>query len=266
MNRRDALFLATPAFFAAAARAPAALGESFRHPPMEGPPLQIAILLYPSFVTLDVINPQTFFKGLGNVNVFHVARTREPVAGDLGIALTAQHDFGSCPKDLDILFVPGGLKGTITAMGDKATIDFLADRGSRAKFVTSVCTGSLLLGAAGLLDGYKAASYWMVRDLLPLFGAESVKRRVVIDRNRITGGGATAGLDFGLTIASVIRGEDYARMLQLAIEYDPHPPFDAGAPERAPAPIVEHLRAMRDGELQAVREAALTAARKLGKG
>ncbi|PPD43620.1 MAG: glutamine amidotransferase [Methylocystis sp.] len=233
---------------------------------MEGPPLQIAMLLYPSFFTLDVINPQTFFKGLGNVNVFHVAKTREPVAGDLGIPFVAQHDFDSCPRDPDILFVPGGLKGTIPAMGDRATIDFLADRGSRAKYVTSVCTGSLLLGAAGLLKGYKATSYWMVRDLLPLFGAELVKQRVVIDRNRITGGGATAGLDFGLTLASVIRGADYAKMLQLAIEYDPHPAFDAGAPETAPGRIVDHLWEMRDGEIKAVREAATAAAKNLGKG
>lgn len=266
MNRRDALFLTAPAFFAAAARAPAAHGEPFKHPPMEGPPLQIAMLLYPSFFTLDVINPQTFFKGLGNANVFHVAKTREPVAGDLGIPFVPQHDFETCPKDLDILFVPGGLKGTIPAMGDRATIDFLADRGARARYVTSVCTGSLLLGAAGLLNGYKATSYWMVRDLLPLFGAELVKQRVVIDRNRVTGGGATAGLDFGLTLASVIRGPDYAKMLQLAIEYDPHPAFDAGAPETAPAPIVEHLWEMRDGEVKAAREAAVAAARLLRGG
>jgi cyclohexyl-isocyanide hydratase len=266
MNRRDALLLAAPALIATGARAPAAPAatgaEVFEHPPMNGPPLQIAILLYPAFFTLDVVNPQTFFKGLGNADVFHVARTREPVAGDLGIPFTALHDFESCPKDLDILFVPGGLKGTIPAMGDRATLDFLADRGARARYVTSVCTGSLLLGAAGLLEGYKAASYWMVRDLLPLFGAEMVRQRVVVDRNRITGGGATAGLDFGLTLAGVLRGADYARMLQLAIEYDPHPAFDAGSPETAPEPIVAHLRRMRAGEIAAAREAAQAAAKR----
>jgi cyclohexyl-isocyanide hydratase len=131
--------------------------------------------------------------------------------------------------------------------------------------VTSVCTGSLLLGAAGLLDGYKAASYWMVRDLLPLFGAELVKERVVVDRNRITGGGATAGLDFGLTLASAIRGADYAKMLQLTVEYDPHPPFDAGAPETAPQPVVEHLWQMRDDEIKAARAAATAAAQRIRK-
>lgn len=262
MTRRDALFLAAPALFAAA-RAPAAQGEPFHHPPMQGPPLNIAMLIYPAMFTIDLIGPQTFLQRLGNVNVFHVAKTREPVRSDLDIPFTAHHDYASCPKDLDILFVPGGLKGTIPMMGDAATLDFLADRGARAKLVTSVCTGSLLLGAAGLLKGYKAAGYWMVRDLLPLFGAELVKERVVVDRNRITGGGATAGLDFGLTIAGALRGEDYARMLQLIVEYDPHPPFDAGAPERAPTPIVEHLDEMRADELRAARAAAEAAARRL---
>jgi len=161
--------------------------------------------------------------------------------------------------------VPGGLKGTIPAMRDPAVIAFLADRGARARFVTSVCTGSLLLGAAGLLDGYKATSYWMVRDLLPLFGAEPVPARVVIDRNRITGGGATAGLDFGLTLASMLRGEDHAKTLQLLVEYDPQPPFDAGAPERASAGVVEGIRESRAGEMRAAREAAAAAARMLGR-
>ncbi len=110
--------------------------------------MQIAILLYPSFFTLDVINPQTFFERFGAANVFYVARTREPVVSELGLSFAPAHDFESCPKDLDILFVPGGLKGSIPAMNDRATIDFLADRGARATYVTSVCTGSLLLGAA----------------------------------------------------------------------------------------------------------------------
>lgn len=228
--------------------------------------LQIAMLIYPAMFDVDLIGPQTFLQRLDDANVFHVWKNREPVISDLGVSYAARHDFASCPKDLDVLFVPGGLKGTTPAMGDRAVIDFLADRGSRARFVTSVCTGSLLLGAAGLLDGFKATSYWMVRDLLPLFGAELVKERVVIDRNRITGGGATAGLDFGLTLASLLRGEEYAKTLQLLVEYDPQPPFDAGAPERAPTGIARHIREMRAGETQAAREAAMAAARVLTKG
>ena len=129
--------------------------------------------------------------------------------------------------------------------------------------MTSVCTGSLLLGAAGLLNGYKAAGYWMVRDLLPLFGADVVYQRVVIDRNRVTGAGVTAGLDFGLVLVAALRGRERAETLQLLVEYDPQPPFDAGAPETAPAPVVEHLREMRQAELVAAREAAAMAVQRL---
>jgi cyclohexyl-isocyanide hydratase len=226
---------------------------------------RIAMLIYPMMFDVDLVGPLTFMRRLGDADVFFVWKDRAPVVSDLGVSYVARHDFDSCPKDLDILFVPGGLKGTIPAMQDRAALDFLADRGARARYVTSVCTGSLLLGAAGLLHGYKATSYWMVRDLLPLFGAELVKARVVVDRNRITGGGATAGLDFGLTLASAIRGADYAKMLQLAVEYDPHPPFDAGAPETAPAPVVEHLWQMRDDEIKAARAAATAAAQRIKK-
>jgi cyclohexyl-isocyanide hydratase len=226
--------------------------------------LQIAMLIYPEMFDMDLVGPLTFFRRLGDANVFLVWKDREPVVSDLGVTYSAAHDFETCPADLDILFVPGG-RGVVPAMGDPSVIAFLADRGARAKFVTSVCTGSLLLGAAGLLDGYEAASYWMTRDLLPLFGATSVHERVVTDRNRITGGGVTAGLDFGLTLVAALRGEDHAKLLQLLVEYDPHPPFDAGAPERAPGAIVERLETMRTGELTAVREAALAAARALGK-
>jgi cyclohexyl-isocyanide hydratase len=228
--------------------------------------LQIAMLIYPAMFDMDLIGPQTFFQRLGDACVFHVWKDRGPVVSDLGVSYTATHDFETCPADLDILFVPGGLKGTLPAMADLAVIDFLADRGARARFVTSVCTGSLLLGAAGLLDGYRAASYWMVRDLLPLFGATAVHERVVIDRNRITGGGVTAGLDFGLTLAALLRGEEHARTLQLLVEYDPQPPFDAGAPERAPAAVVAGIETMRAEEMAAAREAAIAAAWVLGKG
>ena len=227
--------------------------------------LRIAMLIYPDMFTQDLIGPQTLLQRLDGADLFYIAKTRAPVVSDLGIPFAARHDFDSCPKDLDVLFVPGGLRGTTPAMGDAETLDFLADRGGRARFVTSVCTGSLILGAAGLLTGYKATSYWMVRDLLPLFGAELVKERVVIDRNRITGGGVTSGIDFGLTLARLLAGEEVAQTLQLFVEYDPHPPFDAGAPERAPGPIVAHLCDMRGAELTAARAAAEAAARKLAE-
>jgi transcriptional regulator GlxA family with amidase domain len=154
-----------------------------------------------------------------------------------------------------VLFVPGGLKGTVDAMKDSATIDFLKSRGERARFVTSVCTGSLLLGAAGLLKGYSATSHWYVRQLLPLMGATLRKDRVVEDRNRITAGGVTAGIDFRLTIGAKLANEDAARRVQLLIEYDPKPPFDAGSPERA-GPALADVILQRRGALIAEAEAA----------
>ena len=129
-------------------------------------------------------------------------------------------------------------------MNDRTVLDFLADRGAKARFVTSVCTGSLVLGAAGLLRGYKATSHWAVRDVLPTLGAELAPGRVVRDRNRITAGGVTAGIDFGLQLAAQLREEHYPEMLQLAFEYDPQPPFHAGSPASAPEMVTAHLRSM----------------------
>ena len=147
-----------------------------------------------------------------------------------------------CPSQLDILFIGGGSKGTLSLMKDKEALDFLADRGSRARYVTSVCTGSLVLGAAGLLRGYKATSHWAVRDVLPLLGAQLAEGRIVEDRNRITAGGVTAGIDFGLRLTSRMRDEHYAEMLQLAFEYDPQPPFHSGNPTSAPAEVTAHMK------------------------
>ncbi len=223
--------------------------------------LQIAMLIYPDMFDLDLIGPMTFFRRFGDADAFLVWKDRTPIVSDLGLSYAAHHGFESCPKDLDVLFVPGGLKGAVPVMRDRMTLDFLADRGARARYVTSVCTGSLLLGAAGLLQGYKAACHWMSRELLLLFGAEPAAGRVVVDRNRITGGGVTAGLDFGLTLAAALRGEDHAKMLQLNIEYDPQPPFDAGSPERAPVEMVKHLRELRASELAEARMAAEAAVR-----
>jgi cyclohexyl-isocyanide hydratase len=137
-----------------------------------------------------------------------------------------------------VLFVPGGF-GTAAAMADAEILSFLANRAPRAKYVTSVCSGSLILGAAGLLKGYKATSHWALRDALSLFGAEPVEGRVVTDRNRITGGGVTAGIDFGLVMLAKMRGDDAARLTQLTMEYDPAPPFNAGSPAGAGPDLVK---------------------------
>ncbi len=204
--------------------------------PGEQPKLQIAMLLYPGLSLLDLIGPQTVFSWFADIHL--VWKTKDLVISDTGIGIRPSATFEDCPQELDILLVPGGF-GQQHHMADPEVLAFLADRGAKAKYVTSVCSGSLLLGAAGLLKGYKATSHWAAREGLRGFGAEPVDARVVVDRNRITGGGVTAGIDFGLVVLARLRGEDAAKLTQLAIEYDPEPPFDAGSPKAAGPAIVE---------------------------
>ena len=191
---------------------------------------EIGMLLYPGLTLMDLLGPQTALATSANVHLLW--KNHELIESDTGIGLRPTATLADCPKDLDVLFVGGG-PGQIAIMNDPEVIRFVADRGSWAKYVTSVCSGSLVLGAAGLLRGYEATSHWACRDLLPLFGAIPVESRVVVDRNRISGGGVTAGLDFGLVLLAKLLGEDVAKMTQLAMEYDPHPPFDAGVPRNA---------------------------------
>ena len=207
-------------------------------------PARIAMLLYPGLTALDLVGPQEFLAGLAPGSLFLVARNKGAVVSDTGLALVADTDFDGCPRDLDVLFVPGG-DGTPAQMRDTATLAFLQDRAARATWVTSVCTGSLILGAAGLLWGYRATSHWSVRDtVLPLLGAVPVAERVVFDRNRVTAAGISAGLDFALALSARLRGEDYARTAQLVAEYAPHPPFDAGTPSSAGPKITADAEAI----------------------
>src|SRR5579863_7487107 len=194
------------------------------------------MLLYPGLTLLDLIGPQTVFSWFANIHL--VWKTKDLVISDTGIGIQPSATFETCPRELDVLFVPGGF-GQNAIMGDSEVLAFLADRGSRARCITSVCSGSLLLGAAGLLEGYKATSHWAARAALSAFGAEPVDARVVVDRNRITGGGVTAGIDFGLVILAKLRGDDAAKLTQLAMEYDPEPPFNVGNPKTAGPAIVE---------------------------
>jgi cyclohexyl-isocyanide hydratase len=149
-------------------------------------------------------------------------------------------------------------------MQDAATLAFVADRGARARYVTSVCTGALVLGAAGLLRGYRAATHWYVMDTLPLLGAVPVHERVVSDRNRMTGGGVTAGIDFGLALLAQLRDAEYARRVQLVIEYAPAPPFNAGSPDSAGEALTEDVLARRKPLIDAARSAAQAAAGRWG--
>jgi cyclohexyl-isocyanide hydratase len=215
----------------------------FHLAPARGPE-DIAFLLYPGCTALDFVGPHNMFRGLMGATVRLVARTRDPIVTDTGLTVIPDTDFASCPEQLTVLCVPGGSEGTLQAMEDRETMAFLADRGGKAEWVTAVCTGSLLLGAAGLLRGYRATSHWITRDLLPIFGAIPVEQRVVLDRNRATGGGVTAGIDFGLTMVAALRDDAYAKAVQLLAEYDPEPPFEAGSPARAPAETTELITAM----------------------
>jgi len=195
---------------------------------------EVAMLLYPGMTLLDTLGPQAVLADSADVHL--VWKTRDLIVSDNGVGILPTTTFDECPKDLDVLFVGGG--PGVDVMRDPECIAFLRDRGARAKYITSVCNGSLVLGAAGLLNGYDATCHWALRDALPLFGAKPVDARVVVDRNRITGGGVTAGIDFGLTLLATLLGEPIAKLAQLALEYDPHPPFDAGTPQNAGPDVV----------------------------
>ena len=219
-----------------------AIGEPAPIPPDR--PVRIAMILYPGLTALDLVGPQALLAGLAPSSLYLVAQSAGSIASDTGLSLVATHGFEACPRDLDVLFVPGG-DGTPAQMRDAAMLAFLRDRAARAAWVTSVCTGSLILGAAGLLRGYRATSHWCVRDaVLPLLGAEPVAERVVFDRDRATAAGISAGLDLGLALAARLRGPDYARTAQLVAEYAPEPPFQAGTPGQAGPAIVRAAEAI----------------------
>jgi len=205
-------------------------------------PLKVAFLLFPEVTQLDLTGPAQVLSRLGNTKVDLVAKTRDPVPTDAGLALLPTASFADAAQP-DILCVPGGF-GTQDAMEDEATLAWIRQAAARAQWVTSVCTGALLLGAAGLLDGYRATTHWASHHLLAAFGAIPVKQRVVFDRNRVTGGGVTAGIDFALALTAAIRGEEHARFVQLSLEYDPAPPFDSGSPERAGPELLARYQAM----------------------
>lgn len=205
-------------------------------------PLHIAFLLFPGVTQLDLTAPAQVLSRLGNAKLDLVAKTRDPVTTDAQFPLLPTATFADVPRT-DILCVPGGF-GTVAAMEDAETLAWLRQVADTAQWVTSVCTGSLVLAAAGLLTGYRATSHWASRDQLAWFGAEPVAGRVVFDRNRVTGGGVTAGIDFALALTAAIRGEDHAKFVQLSLEYDPAPPFDSGSPERADAAAIARYQAM----------------------
>lgn len=201
-----------------------------------GKPFRVGFLLYPHVTQLDLTGPAQFLSRMSDTVVHLAWKNREPVSTDAGFSILPTDNFASSP-DLDLICIPGG-GGQPAMMSDGAVLDWLTRQGRQAAYVTSVCSGSLLLGAAGLLTGYRASSHWACLDRLAAFGATPVAERVVVDRNRITGGGVTAGIDLALAVIAEVRGIDEARAIQLAFEYAPDPPFDSGTPEKASPEII----------------------------
>lgn len=208
----------------------------------EAPPITVAFLLFPNVTQLDFTGPAQVLSRMGSTTIQLVAKTRDPVPTDAGFAVLPTYTLDEVSA-ATILCVPGGL-GVTDALGDPDLLAWTSRIARTADWVTAVCTGSLLLGAAGLLKGYRATTHWASHHLLEAFGAIPVHERVVMDRNRATGGGVTAGIDFGLALAAAIRGEDHARLIQLTLEYDPQPPFDSGAPGKAPPQVMDRFRAL----------------------
>ena len=199
-------------------------------------PFQIGLLLFPNVTQLDMTGPYEVFIKFPDAKVHLLWKTLDPVTAAGGMRLLPSATLADCPQ-LDLVCVPGGA-GMNALLNDDEVLDFLRRQASGARYITSVCTGSLVLGAAGLLRGRKATTHWMSLPMLAAFGCEPVAERVVVDGNIVTGGGVTAGIDFALTVAGELLGAEAAERIQLGMEYDPHPPFDAGSPERAGASVV----------------------------
>jgi cyclohexyl-isocyanide hydratase len=214
----------------------------------------IGLLLFPDLTQLDMTGPYEVFVKFPEAKVHLVWKTLDPIAAGGGMQITPTVTFAECPK-LDLICVPGG-SGVNALLNDPDVLDFVQRQAKGARYVTSVCTGALVLGAAGLLQGKRATTHWMSREMLTAFGATPVSERVVVDGNLITGGGVTAGIDFALVVAAQAFGEDTAKAIQLNIEYDPHPPFDAGTPERAGEALEARLRTA-SAKRQAERRAAV---------
>ncbi len=203
-------------------------------------PIEIGFLVFPKVTQLDFTGPLQVLSRLPGARVHLIWKQREAVPSDTVLTLSPTTTFADCPQ-LDVICVPGGL-GADDLMEDEDTLAFLRRQAEGARYVTSVCTGALVLGAAGLLRGYRATTHWGAVDHLALFGAIPTRTRVCMDRNRITGGGVTAGIDFGLTVAAALSDPATAQAIQLMLEYNPQPPFNAGSPDTAPAEVLAMLK------------------------
>lgn len=225
-------------------------------------PRHIGMLIFPRLTQLDMTGPYEVLARLPDTTVHLVARTREPVTTDRGMQIVPTVTHADCPA-LDVIMVPGG-PGQQDLMEDEDALGFLRRQAASAKFITSVCTGSLVLGAAGLLRGKRATCHWAAIEHLALLGATPVRGRVVVDGNVVTGAGVASGIDFALRLAAILEGEEVAREIQLQIEYDPDPPFDSGSPGRAAPALLDKLKARLAPLNEARRTVAARVGRKLG--
>lgn len=220
--------------------------------------MQIGLLVFPDVTQLDLTGPLQVFSSVPGVTVHLVWKRIEPVPSDTVLVFTPTTTFADCPQ-LDVICVPGGY-GTDALVNDIEVLDFLRAQAETARYVTSVCTGALVLGAAGLLKGYRATTHWTAMDCLEPFGAIPTDTRVCIDRNRVTGGGVTAGIDFALTLVADLFDRSTAEAVQLRLEYNPQPPFESGSPRTAPKPLVdsylERITPNKVRRLEAVSRAA----------
>lgn len=219
---------------------------------------EIGLLIFPDITQLDMTGPYEVFIKFPDARVHLIWKTLDPITAGGGMRILPTTTFADCPP-LDIICVPGGA-GMNPLLGDAETLAFVRAQAQAAQYVTSVCTGSLVLGAAGLLKGKRATTHWMSHDMLSEFGAIPVQERVVRDGNIFTGGGVTAGIDFALALAAEVAGPEAAKKIQLGIEYNPAPPFDSGSPAGASGELVDAVvtasSARQTERLAAVQTAA----------
>jgi cyclohexyl-isocyanide hydratase len=224
--------------------------------------LQIGFPIFPAVTQLDFSGPWEVLTRVPNATCHLLSHDLEPVRSASGMAVLPSTTYETCPQ-LDVVCVPGG-PGHLQAMEDERLLSFLVHQSARCRYVSAVCTGGLVLAAAGLLKGYRATTHWMSLERLAAFGAIPVAERVVTDRNRMTGGGVTAGIDFGLTMMAALGGEQLARAVQLQIEYDPAPPFNDGSPKSAEPAIVDAALGRAKAYLDRMKESDARIAAKRG--
>lgn len=219
--------------------------------------MNIVFVLFDNVTQLDFAGPVQFLSRLPGATTYIASKDGKAVSTDCGFAIVPNTSFADCPQ-ADIICVPGG-HGVREAIADTAIVEFVREQAKAAEWITSVCTGSFILGAAGLLNSKRATTHWAYTQLLPRFGATHEEARVVRDGNLVTAGGVTSGIDFALELMALAKGEDVARSIQLALEYDPAPPFDGGHPSRTAQPLVEGLKARVYDKAAADMEAAICA-------